>query len=74
MGARANHMAARTNLCKASGQMGTDSSRIGDGVSCSALARVRCQLLLAPGGFWSSQIPQIRRGRNKGQSAGILLV
>lgn len=56
------------------GKWGRTALALGMGCCPLALARVRRQLLLAPGGFCSSQIPQIRRERDKGQSAGILLV
>lgn len=54
MGAWANHMAARTNLCSASGQMGTGQRGLGMGV---ALAR-----------FHKSPGAQLEGGQSAGKS------
>lgn len=65
MGSRANHMAARTSLCKASGQDGYGTARIGNGVFLS--------LVKLPRGF--SQISTNPQSAGQScQSAGILLV
>lgn len=58
MGSRANHMAARTNLCKASGQDGAGTARIGNGLLFYP------SLTCPPGALArQSRFPQIRKAQ-----------